>query len=324
MNVSNLPAAPPRLSIITVNLNNRDGLERTLASVQNQQAFTSFEHIVVDGGSTDGSRDIIQRHAGHLACWISEPDNGIYHAMNKGAALARGEYLLFLNSGDRLANENVLHAVFAAFPPADIVYGTIQVYRDGQPVGQTISPAPEDLTLSFWIQNTIQHSGTFIRRSLLLETPYAEDFRIVADRKFFFESFLAGKTFARIGCIVSRFEMGGISSDPRHTNLRRAEWDRLFTLHMSAPVLARLRQEIAGREKANHALWRKRLPTLRESPAMQELLRRWLDLFFLLHRFRPTRGGLWIFAAVIRRWERCRSAQRESKSSRPPRGASAG
>lgn len=306
MNVFNQPSAPPRLSIITVNLNNRDGLERTLTSVQAQRSFSSYEHIVVDGGSVDGSLKIIRRNEGRLARWISEPDRGIYHAMNKGTALARGEYLLFLNSGDCLANENVLHTVISNFPDADIVYGSILVVRNGQPAGQTISPNPENLSLSFWIQNTIQHSGTFIRRKLLLECGYAEDFRIVADRKFFFEAFLAGKTYARLDCNVTRFELGGISSDPHHATLRRAEWNRLFTQHMSAPVLARIREEIARREKENYVLFRKRLPTICESPALQELLGRWIDLFFLFHRFRPTRASLSAFAALLRRRERCK------------------
>lgn len=310
MNIPEPSSSLPRLSIITVNLNNRDGLERTLASVQAQQDFTSFEHIVVDGDSTDGSQEVLRRHEGHLSRWISEPDNGIYHAMNKGAALARGEYLLFLNSGDCLAENNVLQTVFTDFPQADIVYGTIQVFRDGQPAGQTISPAPEHLNLTFWIQNTIQHSGSFIRRSLLIETPYAEDYSIVADRKFFFESFLAGKTFARIPHLISMFHMGGISSDPRHAALKRTEWDKLFTQHMSPLVLALLRREISSREKVDGALLGTHKTALRSTPALQDPVRRWIDLFFLLHRFAPTRALVQGFAWLARRWEQRRTAQR--------------
>ena len=87
-----------KLSIITVNLNNRDGLQRTIDSVVSQ-TFTDYEWIVIDGGSTDGSRELIGQHQDRFAYWCSEPDKGIYNAMNKGIAHAKGEWLQFLNSG---------------------------------------------------------------------------------------------------------------------------------------------------------------------------------------------------------------------------------
>ena len=93
----------PTLSIITVNLNNCDGLQKTIDSVVGQ-TFTDYEWIVIDGGSMDGSRELIEQYADCLAYWCSEPDNGIYNAMNKGISRATGEWLLFLNSGDSLFN----------------------------------------------------------------------------------------------------------------------------------------------------------------------------------------------------------------------------
>jgi glycosyltransferase involved in cell wall biosynthesis len=312
MNSANMSLDAPRLSIITGTLNNREGLEKTLASVQAQQSAPAFEQIVVDGGSTDGSADVIRRLESRLAGWISEPDRGIYHAMNKGLDQATGDYLLFLNSGDRLANPRVLQTAFSGFPSADIVYGSIQVVRAGIPGKIVRGPAPENLHLTFWIQNTIQHSGTFIRRGLLTENRYAEDFRIVADRKFFFESFLAGKTFARIDHVITHFEMGGISSDPRHAALKRTEWDKLFTQHMSPLVLALLRREISSREKVDGALLGTHKTALRSTPALQDPVRRWIDLFFLLHRFAPTRALVQGFAWLARRWE-----QRRQRARRP-------
>jgi len=303
MNSANMSLDAPRLSIITVNLNNREGLEKTLASVQAQQSAPAFEQIVVDGGSTDGSADVIRRFESRLAFWITEPDRGIYHAMNKGLAQATGDYLLFLNSGDRLANPRVLQTVFSGFPSADIVYGSIQVVRAGKPGKIVRGPAPDDLQLTFWIQNTIQHSGTFIRRGLLLENRYAEDFRIVADRKFFFESFLAGKTFARIDQVITHFEMGGISSDPRHAALKRAEWDKLFTQHMSMTVLARLREEIVCRNRQDRAVLGSHGHMIHYSADLQETLRRWIDLFFWLYRFHPARFCLNIWAGLLRHLE---------------------
>lgn len=100
-----------KLSIITVNLNNRDGLKRTIDSVVSQ-TFTDYEWIVIDGGSNDGSRELIEHYSDHFAYWCSEPDKGIYNAMNKGIAHAKGEWLQFLNSGDVLYSNNTLASVF--------------------------------------------------------------------------------------------------------------------------------------------------------------------------------------------------------------------
>ncbi|MDR2910496.1 MAG: glycosyltransferase [Bacteroidales bacterium] len=94
-----------KLSIITINLNNVAGLQKTIESVV-KQTFTDYEYIVIDGGSTDGSADIIKQHANKITYWVSEPDKGIYNAMNKGIRVAKGEYCLFLNSGDWLINSN--------------------------------------------------------------------------------------------------------------------------------------------------------------------------------------------------------------------------
>ena len=88
-----------KLSIITVNLNNLEGLKKTYESVV-CQTFTDYEWLVIDGGSTDGSREFIEEHQDKFAYWCSEPDKGIYNAMNKGIVRAKGEYLNFMNSGD--------------------------------------------------------------------------------------------------------------------------------------------------------------------------------------------------------------------------------
>jgi len=317
MSDSPAPAAAPRLSIVTVNLNNRAGLERTLESVARQRPPATCEHIVVDGCSTDGSQDVARRHAERLAAWVSERDRGIYHAMNKGVALARGDYLLFLNSGDCLVDDAVLDRALAALPPADIVYGAILATRSGRPGRLVTAPAPERLTPSFWIGNTIQQSGSFIRRQLLLEHGFDEDFRIVADRKFFFEAFLQGRTFARIPLLVTHFAMGGISSDPAFAEMRRAELDRLFTRHMTPALLAALRAEVALRHREERALWGAHPPPVEGDSDRRETVRRWLDLFFLLYRQRPTRFMLRAFAAFVRHCERWRvSGQGKSGGNR--------
>ena len=107
MNLNNTP----QLSIITINRNDAQGLEKTLESIWKKQSFKDFEHIIIDGASTDNSINIIKKYASHLSYWVSEPDKGIYNAMNKGIIKAKGNYLLFLNSGDWLEND-ILARVF--------------------------------------------------------------------------------------------------------------------------------------------------------------------------------------------------------------------
>ena len=113
-----------KLSIITINYNNKSGLEQTIKSVVNQNAEKHTEHIIIDGGSNDGSLDVIDENKEHFSYWCSEKDNGIYHAMNKGIAHATGEYLLFLNSGDFLEPE-VIATVLNELTGTDIIYGDI-------------------------------------------------------------------------------------------------------------------------------------------------------------------------------------------------------
>jgi len=99
------------LSIITVNLNNEVGLSKTIESVQNQ-TYRDYEYIIIDGGSIDGSLNILNEYSQIFTHWVSEPDSGIYDAMNKGIKFAKGEWIIFMNSGDFFANKNVLENIF--------------------------------------------------------------------------------------------------------------------------------------------------------------------------------------------------------------------
>ena len=112
----------PNLSIITINRNNAAGLRKTIESVVSQ-TYTDFDYIIIDGASTDESVDVIKEYADRITYWVSEPDTGIYNAMNKGILKANGEYCLFLNSGDWLYDNDVLNDVFSISPTEDIVYG---------------------------------------------------------------------------------------------------------------------------------------------------------------------------------------------------------
>ena len=117
-----------KYSIITVNFNNKEGLRKTIESVIHQ-SFCDFEYIVIDGGSTDGSMDIIKEYESHINYWVSEPDKGIYNAMNKGILKAQGDYINFMNSGDCLYDNNVLNNTLP-YLTADIVYGRLFYFKD--------------------------------------------------------------------------------------------------------------------------------------------------------------------------------------------------
>src|SRR5690606_31234544 len=133
----------PTLTVITVVYNNAAGIERTIIS-DTSQTYQHSEDVIIDGGSTDGTVDIIRRHAGRLARFVSEPDKGIYDAMNKGLELATGDYVLFMNSGDEIYAADTVATVFAAAPNADIYYGETEMFdADWQSLGLRRHAIPE-------------------------------------------------------------------------------------------------------------------------------------------------------------------------------------
>ena len=195
------------LSIITVNLNNAEGLEKTLASVRAQTAFDQIEHIVVDGASTDGSVAVLERYADTLH-FVSEKDGGIYEAMNKGVRMAQGTYLLFLNSGDWLADETVLSSLLPHLDGTPLVIGRMQGATTG-----IVTPICEQITLLWLYRFFIPHPATFIKRDLLEKRPYDESLRISSDWKFFVQTLvLDNVSYLSVDRIISIFDESGISS----------------------------------------------------------------------------------------------------------------
>lgn len=204
------------LSIITVCYNNLLGLQRTFASLRKQTA-TSFEWIVIDGGSNDGSREFIQRHMDDIAYWVSEPDRGIYHAMNKGIAAARGNYLQFLNAGDTLADSDVVARFLQHEFACDVVYGNaIIVDEDGTEVSRFIAPSEIRLS-SFW-SHTLNHQATFFHRRCFETYRYNEENKIASDVELFMWLVLKGYSFQRYDEVIVLFMEGGISSEKNHAD----------------------------------------------------------------------------------------------------------
>lgn len=196
------------LSIITVNYNNREGLQKTIESVLSQ-TWKEFEWIIIDGGSTDGSYELIQQYQEHFAYWCSEPDKGVYNAMNKGIAKAKGEYLNFMNSGDAYYETETLCEIFAQKRDEDVLYGDwVEVYSDRT----ELKSIPQDkLSSVLWKQN-ICHQAMFIKTELLQQDGYDESMKILSDWKKNTELALRGVLFKNIRQVVCIYDMYGMSN----------------------------------------------------------------------------------------------------------------
>ena len=239
-----------KLSIITINRNNVAGLRKTLESVAQQvvrrdEASTRltlpFEHIIIDGASTDESVEIIKAYANKVnqyaegktypVRWISEPDKGIYNAMNKGIRMAEGEYCQFLNSGDMLAADDVTDKMLKALDSSDnpdVFYGDMQKVT---PDGKKLRMAREGngaVTLNMFYRGCLNHSPAYIKKSLFDEYGmYDETLRICSDWKFYMQSLILGKAKAvHANILVTIFDTGGISET--QTDLLNEERNRLL------------------------------------------------------------------------------------------------
>ena len=201
-----------KLSIITINLNNATGLLKTIESILTQ-TFTEFELLVIDGGSTEENISIIRSYANKIKYWITEPDNGIYNAMNKGIRQAKGDYCFFLNSGDYFANEFVLENIFAKEYDKDVIFGNLLVWFNNKFVGKSIGK--EKLSFLDIYGSTIKHQATFIRKDLFIKFGfYNEKLRIVADWEFFIKTIgLGGASYKYLDIDISCFDNNGISNN---------------------------------------------------------------------------------------------------------------
>lgn len=216
-----------KISIVTINYNNSEGLRRTIKSVL-KQTSKDMEYIIIDGGSTDGSVDVIKKYAGRIDYWVSEKDSGIYNAMNKGVTKASGEYCIFMNSGDCFADEKVIEDVLRIGLKTDIVTGGI-VFGPGNTFY-----GPKSVTLRHFFKKSLAHQASFIRTSVLREIPYDETLRIVSDWKFFIEAIVIHKhSYSPIDRLVGVMEPGGIGMDHE-----RSDYEHHLVLHNILPEYA--------------------------------------------------------------------------------------
>lgn len=220
-----------RLSITTINYNNKSGLEKTLNSVLFQTS-KEFEHIIVDGGSNDGSVDVIKAYlekAPYNVLWVSEQDKGIYNAMNKGIRMGTGDYCQILNSGDVFASSGVTEQMISEVQRItekegllpDIVYGNMtKVDSKGKLIGKS---GKIEYSLRQFYSSTLNHDCAYIRRDLFEKYGYYdEDLKIVSDWKWYLQTIGLGRVVPRyVDIDVTIFDASGISE--RNLKLRKAE-----------------------------------------------------------------------------------------------------
>ena len=240
-----------KLSIITINYNNAEGLRKTMESVL-AQTYTEIEYIIVDGASTDGSVDVIRELATRPTIkWVSEKDTGIYNAMNKGIRMATGEYIQILNSGDILAADDVTERMFQAMgygqwaidnetnrqspianrPQIPIFYGNmIKVNAQGKVVGKS---GYTEYSLRQFYSSTLNHNCAYIRKDLFEEYGlYDEGLKIVSDWKWYLQAIGLGRVKpVYVDIDVTIFDDGGISE----TQLDRRAAERRQVLEELLP-----------------------------------------------------------------------------------------
>lgn len=207
-----------RLSVITIVYNNVRDIERTIRSVVNQ-TYANIEYVIVDGLSNDGTLQVIEKYKDRVTKIVSEKDEGIYDAMNKGLALATGDYVIFMNSGDEFYNNETVAAVFASAEDADIYYGeTEMIADDGTSLGQRRHKAPAKFTWrGFKYGMSISHQAIYIRRSLA--EPYDRRYQLSSDIDWIIRAAKKAKKIVNANRYVAKYLVGGMSKKKHRQSL---------------------------------------------------------------------------------------------------------
>lgn len=221
-----------KISIITINYNNATGLKQTIDSVI-KQTYQKIEYIIIDGGSADGSLESIKKHESEINYWISEKDGGIYPAMNKGIEKATGDYLIFLNSGDYLLNQNVISNCIDELlldTSIDVLYGDMHIPGDTNTEHFKKIKHPAYLDLMFLKNNNINHQASLIKAKVFKDLGlYPAHYQLAGDYWLYISCFIHNYRFKKIDQALVYFDYIGLSkTDWKNYNLEMNEiWGKL-------------------------------------------------------------------------------------------------
>jgi glycosyltransferase involved in cell wall biosynthesis len=219
MNTNAAIFKPPMVSIVTVVLNDVGHIEQTILSVLNQ-TYPHIEYIIIDGGSTDGTVDVIKKYADRLAFWVSEPDGGIFQGMNKGIDHVTGEWVNFMNSGDYFYQTDVFEKIFTdpTIGQADCLYGGFIGQINGQPV---LCEAYDDVKSMAWKGLPLGHQTLFARTELVKKYKFNTKYKVSADGDFVLHCIAEGRIFKKVEPIIYQVGTMGFS----HNNQWKARFE---------------------------------------------------------------------------------------------------
>lgn len=215
-----------KISVITVCLNAEETIEETILSIESQ-AYKNVEHIIIDGASTDNTVAIINKHKDDLAHFISEPDKGLYDAMNKALKLASGDFIIFLNANDTFYDENVLNTVVETLEKnsdVKILYGDILNLCKKRKISK-IQNYNNISDIFFFVNENICHQCIFYHKSLFEKYGYySQDYKIYSDWDFNLKCIVEKKVCIKyLPLVISKFQLGGISSSGNNLEILKNE-----------------------------------------------------------------------------------------------------
>lgn len=215
-----------KVSVITVNLNNLEGLKKTVASVLEQE-YINLEYLVIDGASSDGSEKYLGNNSSNFFYWVSEKDSGVYEAMNKGILKATGDYLIFLNSGDYFYTSTSLKELVNHSQGKELVYGNLLIREEKL---DRMKEYPKRLSFRYFYFESLPHPATLISKKLFDKIGlYDTRLRIVADWKFFLLAIAKfNSTYTHVDQVISVFNFDGLSSNPANLSMIKAERNTVF------------------------------------------------------------------------------------------------
>ncbi|HEY1037857.1 MAG TPA: glycosyltransferase family 2 protein [Bacteroidia bacterium] len=232
----------PKLSVITINYNDAKGLKETILSVV-EQTRKDFEFVVIDGGSTDGSVDVINEYKDLISIWTSEKDKGIYDAQNKGIQKASGEYVLFLNSGDTFYSNQVVDKFYNFLQENDsaMIYGNTNLVNGNK---NELLVQPGKLPMEFWYMGTLNHQAVFMKRDLFERFGlYDLKYRICADFDLFLRAYVKDPgMFAHINETICNYDQTGFSASKENFNKMLAEREQILLANLSPEVYTKIKK----------------------------------------------------------------------------------